>query len=206
MGSDQQRPVGQTSRQPTTSRPCRDNGDYPLRWGEYVAQGGNIDSLTYGGIPNGTWVVRADMRDPQGGRATEVASATVTINLPEVRDVLTAPRIYDINGNVATTGPLNDEVTSGLAPGAYIGLGFTETVDNAKGLASYVEIERRETNAANVPVPGTHVRLPGRVRPTSSGVFPEYRDYLIQTGKLYQYRCRSVRNPGTEAYSAWRPA
>ena len=183
----------------------RDNGDFPLRWGEYVAQGGNIDSLTYGGIPNGTWVVRADMRDPQGGRATAIASATVTINLPAVRDVLAAPRIYDINHNVATTGPLNDEVTSGFAPGAYIGLGFTEVADSTKGLVSYIEIERRETDAANNPVAGTHVRLPGRLRPDSSGIFPIYRDYLLQVDKLYQYRCRAVRNPGTEAYSDWRP-
>ena len=184
----------------------RDDGDYPLRWGEFVAQGGNIDSLTYGGIPNGTWIVRADMRDPQGGRATEVATATVTINLPEVRDVLAAPRIYDINHNVATTGPLNDEVTSGFAPGAYIGLGFTETVDTAKGLASFVEIERREMDTGGNVITGTHVRLPGRVRPDGTGTFPEYRDYLIQVNRLYQYRCRSVRNPGTEAYSAWSPA
>ena len=183
----------------------RDNGDFPLRFGEYIAQGGNVESHTFGGIPNGTWILRADMRDPQESRATETRQITVTISLPEVRSVLSAARIYDINHNVATTGPLNDEVSSGFAPGAYIGLGFTETVDNAKGLASYVEVERREVDSSDNVIPGTHVRLPGRLRPDSSGIFPTYRDYLIQVDKLYQYRCRSVRNPGTQAYSEWRP-
>ena len=133
----------------------RDAGDYPLRWGEFLAEGGRPESYTYGGLPNGTWVMRADMRDVHGSRATTTLSQNVTIALPEVRSVLAAPRIYDINDRVATTGTPPSEVTSGLAPGAYIGIGFTEVSDTTKGLVSFVEVERREVTAAGTFIPGT---------------------------------------------------
>ena len=182
----------------------RDDGEYPLRWGEYISEGGNPDSYTFGEIPNGTHVVRVDVRDVHGGRATTTLSQNVTINLPEVRDVLSVARVHDRNDQVAET-PAGDEIITGIvAGGAYIQLDFTETADATKGLASFLFIERREVNDSGTPL-ADPVRFRFRVTPDQDGNFPPYRDYLVRSGVRYQYRIIAVRNPGISATSDWRP-
>ena len=182
----------------------RDDGEYPLRWGEYISEGGNPDSYTFGGIPNGTHVVRVDVRDVHGGRATTTLSQNVTVDLPEVQDVLSVARVHDRNDQVAET-PAGDEIVTGIVQdGAYIQLDFTETADVTKGLASFLIIERREVNAAGTPLTDP-VRFRFRVTPDQDGNFSSYRDYLIRSGVRYQYRVIAVRLPGVQAVSDWRP-
>ena len=182
----------------------RDDGDYPLRWGEYIAQGGDPSTYTFGGIPNGTHTVRVDVRDIHGERATSTLSENVTVNLPAVQDVLSVARAYDRDGNIVQT-PAGDDVITGLAPGgAYIQLDFTETSDAAKGLASFLIIQRREVNASGTPV-GPEQTFRYRVTPDQDDNFPPYRDYLVRPGRRYQYRIQAVRLPGISATTAWRP-
>ena len=130
----------------------RDDGEYPLRFGEYISEGGNPDTYTYGEIPNGTHTIRVDVRDVHGTRATRTLSQNVTINLPAVQDVSATARVHDRNGNEILDGN-GQAITTGLvAGGAYIQLSFTETTDAAKGLASFLLIQRRQVDADGVPV------------------------------------------------------
>ena len=192
----------------------RDDGEYPLRFGEYISEGGNPDTYTYGEIPNGTHTIRVDVRDVHGGRATRTLSQNVTINLPAVQDVTATARVHDRNGNEILDGN-GQAITTGLVSGgAYIQLSFTETTDAAKGLASFLLIQRRQVDEDGVPVDNEGNQIPAdtgfvtfqfRVTPDQDGNFPPFNDYYLRQGARYQYRIQAVRPPGITATSAGAP-
>ena len=169
---------------------------FPMRFGAFIAEGGNPLYKTFGGIHNGTHLLRADLLDAYGGRSTYTLAQYVTVNLPEVRTITPTPNVYDRDHNIV---PGSEDVKVGF----YIGLTFSEENVSTKGLASYLEVERREVDSDGNVLPGTWVKLPGRVRPDTNGSFGIYRDWYARNRALNQYRVRSVRNPGTDAYSDW---
>ena len=191
----------------------RDDGEYPLRWGEYISEGGNPDTYTYGEIPNGTHTVRVDVRDVHGSRATRTLSQNVTVNLPAVQDVTATPRVHDRNGQEILDADGNAITTGLVQGGAYIRLSFTETTDAAKGLASFLIIERREVDDRGLVVQTIaedgriieNITFPFRVTPDQDGNFPPYNDYFVRPNRRYQYRIRAVRLPGITATSVWTP-
>ena len=150
-------------------------------------------------VRNGNYIVRMKIRDRrelESNTLQRPQTGSHTVNNPGPPAATIVPRVYNIRGEVQSG-------SSGLIPGAWIGIGTT--LGSGGVAAASARLERRETSRSGGREINDEPIVIADLPLASGAAIAEWPDQTVLAGAEYEYRAVTESRVGGETFGAWTP-